>query len=112
MEGSSQFETCLPSLFSPCAVPPPPPLAPLPDQHKLLQMPLFQEQGGTHGVMLSSDDHHHGGLYPLLLPGIPFSSSGAGAGEKLTSFVVLDAGEVSDDRRACARPVCYCHLIV
>ena len=78
MEGSSQFETCLPSLFSPCA--PSSPLAPLPNQHKLLQMPLFQEQGGNHDVMLSSD--HHGGLYPLLLPGIP--------------FVVLDAGEVND----------------
>lgn len=95
MEGSSQFETCLPSLFSPRAVPPPSPLAPLPNQHKLLQMPLFQEQGGTHGVMLSSDDHHHGGLYPLLLPGIPFCSSGAGAGEKPASFVVLDAGEAA-----------------
>ena len=91
MEGSSQFETCLPSLFSPCA--PSPPLAPLPNQHKLLQMPLFQEQGGNHGVMLSSD--HQGGLYPLLLPGIPFCNSSAGAGEKPTGFVVLDAGEVN-----------------
>ncbi|PUZ48275.1 hypothetical protein GQ55_7G232600 [Panicum hallii var. hallii] len=90
MEGSSQFETCLPSLFSLGALPPPP-LAPLPNQHKLLQMPLFQEQGGTHGVMLSSD--HHGGLYPLLLPGIPFCNSSAGAGEKPTGFAVLDAGE-------------------
>lgn len=91
MEGSSQFETCLPSLFSPC----PPPLPQLPNQHKPLQMPLFQEQGGTHGVMLSSDDHH-GGLYPLLLPGIPFCSTGAaGAGEKPAGFVVLDAGEVN-----------------
>ena len=93
MEGSSQFETCLPSLFSPCALPPP--LAPLPNQHKLLQMPLFQvqEQGGNHGVMLSSD--HQGGLYPLLLPGIPFCNSSAGAGEKPTGFVVLDVGEVN-----------------
>ena len=93
MEGSSQFETCLPSLFSPCA--PSPPLAPLPNQHKLLQMPLFQvqEQGGNHGVMPSSD--HQGGLYPLLLPGIPFCNSSAGAGEKPTGFVVLDAGEVN-----------------
>ncbi|CAN6249575.1 unnamed protein product [Urochloa humidicola] len=94
MEGSSQFETCLPSLFSPCAAPPLLPLAPLSNQHKLLQMPsLFQEHGGTHAVMLSSDDHH-GGLYPLLLPGIPFCNPGAaGAGEKPAGFAVLDAGE-------------------
>ncbi|KAF8776226.1 hypothetical protein HU200_003763 [Digitaria exilis] len=86
MEGSSQFETCLPaSLFTPCA----PPLPQLPNQHKPLQMPLFQEQGGIHGVMLSSDDRR-GGLYPLLLPGIPFCNTGAG-GEKPAGLVVLDA---------------------
>ncbi|XP_062185221.1 probable WRKY transcription factor 12 [Phragmites australis] len=91
MEGSSQLETFLPSLYalSPCAPPPPPSLlAPLPSQHKLLQMPLVQEQAGNHAVMLSSD--HHCSLYPLLLPGIPFCSSGAEACEKPT---LLDAGE-------------------
>ncbi|XP_066348686.1 probable WRKY transcription factor 56 isoform X2 [Miscanthus floridulus] len=103
MEGSSQLlETFLPaSLYalSPCA-PPHPLIAPLPNQHKLLQMPLVQEQSANnHGVMLSSDHHHHGGLlYPLLLPGIPFCPSAASAAatcEKTTTtgFAALDAGE-------------------
>ncbi|OEL21317.1 putative WRKY transcription factor 12 [Dichanthelium oligosanthes] len=43
--------------------------------------------------MLSSAADHHGSLYPLLLPGIPFCNSGAG--EKPTGFVVLDAGEAA-----------------
>ncbi|XP_066345630.1 probable WRKY transcription factor 57 isoform X2 [Miscanthus floridulus] len=101
MEGSSQLlETCLPaSLYalSPCA-PPHPLLAPLPNLHKLLQMPLVQEQAANnHGVMLSSDHHVGGGLlYPLLLPGIPFcTSADAATCEKTTTtgFAALDAGE-------------------
>ncbi|GJN02174.1 hypothetical protein PR202_ga19498 [Eleusine coracana subsp. coracana] len=92
MEGSSQLETCLPSLYglSPCA--PPPRLAPLPNENKLLQMPLVQEQAENHGVMLASDNH--GGLYPLLLPGIPFCPSSAAACDKPIGFAPLDAVEV------------------
>ncbi|KAK3144086.1 hypothetical protein QOZ80_4AG0308630 [Eleusine coracana subsp. coracana] len=91
MEGSSQLETCLPSLYglSPCA--PPPRLAPLPNENKLLQMPLVQEQAENHGVMLASDNH--GGLYPLLLPGIPFCPSSAAACDKPIGFAPLDAVE-------------------
>ena len=99
------METCLPaSLYalSPCA-PPHPLLAPLPNLHKLLQMPLVQEQAANnHGVMLSSDHHVGGGLlYPLLLPGIPFCPSAASAAatcEKTTTtgFAALDAGEVNE----------------
>ncbi|KAJ1272102.1 hypothetical protein BS78_06G177000 [Paspalum vaginatum] len=98
MEGSSQLETCLPSLYalSPCALPHPL-LAPLPNQHKLLQMPLIQEEAANHGVMFPSD--HHGGLYPLLLPGIPFCpSGGAAACEKSTGFAfgaLESAGEAA-----------------
>ncbi|KAG0526864.1 hypothetical protein BDA96_06G182600 [Sorghum bicolor] len=105
MEGSSQLlETCLPASSLYALSPHHPLLAPLPNQHKLLQMPLVQEQAAAnnHGVMLYSDHHHHGGglLYPLLLPGIPFCPFSAAADaatcDKTTTtggFAALDAGE-------------------
>jgi hypothetical protein len=101
MEGSSQLQTCLPNLYglSPCA-PPPCHLAPFPNENKLLlqQTPLVQEQAGNHGVMLSSSDNH-GGLYPLLLPGIPFCPTSAAACDKTTGFAPLEAVEVNDAPR-------------
>jgi hypothetical protein len=108
MEGSSQLlETCLPASSLYALSPHHPLLAPLPNQHKLLQMPLVQEQAAAnnHGVMLYSDHHHHGGglLYPLLLPGIPFCPFSAAADaatcDKTTTtggFAALDAGEVNE----------------
>uniref|UniRef100_A0ACD5V2Z6 Uncharacterized protein n=1 Tax=Avena sativa TaxID=4498 RepID=A0ACD5V2Z6_AVESA len=96
MEGASQLEACLPSLYALDPYTSPPPLlAPLPNQHKLIQMPLVQGQSGNHGVMFSSD--LGGGLYPLL-PGIPFCHSitvaPASACEKTTGFAPLGgAGE-------------------
>ncbi|XP_062226324.1 probable WRKY transcription factor 12 [Phragmites australis] len=94
MERSSQLETtCLPSLYAPSPCAPPSLLAPLPNQQKLLQMPLVREQAGNHGVMMLSSDHH-GDLYPLLLPGIPFCPSAAAAAcEKPPGFAALDAGQ-------------------
>ncbi|KAM0881316.1 hypothetical protein ACQ4PT_033028 [Festuca glaucescens] len=90
MEGASQLEACLPSLYALDPYTAPPLLAPLPNQHKLIQMPLVQGQSGNHGVMFSSD--HGGGLYPLL-PGIPFCHSipaaPASACEKPTRFASL-----------------------
>jgi hypothetical protein len=95
MEGASQLEVCLPSLYAldPYTAPPPL-LAPLPNQQKLIQMPLVHGQSGNHGVLFSSD--HGGGLYPLL-PGIPFVHSipAAPVCEKSTGFASLGgAGEV------------------
>ena len=97
MEGASQLESCLPSLYAldPYTAPPLH-LAPLTNQHKLIQMPLVQGQSGNHGVMFSSD--HGGGLYPLF-PGIPFChvipDAPAPACEKHTGFAPLGgAGEV------------------
>ncbi|KAL6903400.1 hypothetical protein ACP4OV_004213 [Aristida adscensionis] len=92
MEGSGGhlLEARLPSAYAP---PTTTLLAPLPNQqHKLLQMPLVQEQLGnnSHGVMLSAD--HQSGLYPaVLLPGIPFCPTGAAACEKQPAAV--GAGE-------------------
>jgi hypothetical protein len=61
-------------------------------------MPLVQEQAGNHGVMLSSSDNL-GGLYPLLLPGIPFCPTSAAACDKPTGFAPLEAVEVNDAPR-------------